>query len=277
MKIIESFFQRFSFFVFAAVCLFPMIASGQTYYDSNAKKVSNIKKASYYIDYAWESDSEKNYKKLFYNTDKVLIGEYNCFKQIHNSIELEVYHGTCKEWYPSGNIKSVRNYTNGLMDGLYQEFSDNGEIIKECTYKDGSINLGSDECANISKSFSDMMSKKVVSEDNKTIVREVSPNNMPNIVPASFPGGDAAFKAFLRDNINFPLWTKIHQVRGRILVSFTVQKDGRVVVCKASNVIDPYSEAEIMRVISMSPIWTPATINGEPIDYPMTIPVVVGS
>ena len=46
-------------------------------------------------------------------------------------------HGSCKEWYPSGNIFKDQNFKHGVPHGSMKEYFDNGNLRIEYNYKDG--------------------------------------------------------------------------------------------------------------------------------------------
>ena len=61
---------------------------------------------------------------------------------------------------------------------------------------------------------------------------------------------------------------------GRVMVKFTVEKDGRLNNFEIIRGINSIFDAEAIRVCKSMPTWEPAEHNGEKIPYNMTIPVV---
>ena len=77
-------------------------------------------------------------------------------------------------------------------------------------------------------------------------------NHMPQ-----FPGGDEAFKTFLKKELTYPEEARTIGVEGTVLVQFVVEKDGRVSQPKVLVSVYPALDEEALRVISKSPKWTP--------------------
>ena len=63
--------------------------------------------------------------------------------------------------------------------------------------------------------------------------------------------------------------------QGRVMVNFTIEKDGSLTGAKVLRGIDEAPDAETLRVISSSPKWTPGYINGRPVMVSITFPVVL--
>jgi antitoxin component YwqK of YwqJK toxin-antitoxin module len=51
----------------------------------------------------------------------------------------EPFTGVSKDWFKSGNIKKVKHYKNGILDGLEIEWDEYGNRIYQATMKDGLI------------------------------------------------------------------------------------------------------------------------------------------
>ena len=77
-------------------------------------------------------------------------------------------------------------------------------------------------------------------------------NHMPQ-----FPGGDEAFKTFLKKELTYPEEARTIGVEGTVLVQFVVEKDGRVSQPKVLVSVYPALDEEALRVISKSPKWFP--------------------
>jgi protein TonB len=81
-----------------------------------------------------------------------------------------------------------------------------------------------------------------------------------------FPGGQNALIQYLSQNIRYPLIAKENKIQGRTLVSFVVEKDGKisnVQVLRSSG--DMMLDREAMRVIRSMPRWRPGYMKGQPV------------
>jgi TonB family protein len=78
-------------------------------------------------------------------------------------------------------------------------------------------------------------------------------DNMPE-----FPGGSAAMTDFICKNIRYPESAKNSGKQGKVLVSFTVDRKGKVKNTTIAQGVCPELDAEALRVVKMMPSWKPA-------------------
>jgi protein TonB len=105
--------------------------------------------------------------------------------------------------------------------------------------------------------------QKSVSVNDKDVFTEVE-------VEAGFPGGDEGWKNFLMKNLNVDkVGENIKFPKGKkkfietVIVKFIVNKEGNISAVSVENKdADSNCIAEAIRVIKMSPKWTPAKQNG---------------
>ena len=94
-------------------------------------------------------------------------------------------------------------------------------------------------------------------------------------VKPTFKGKDAnEFSKWVNNRINYPEAAKKKGVEGRVVVQFTVAKDGSVKDVKVVKGVDSALDAEAVRVVSSSPKWTPGSQNGKTADVKYQFPVV---
>ncbi len=95
-------------------------------------------------------------------------------------------------------------------------------------------------------------------------------------VEAKFPGGLPAWRSYLEQNLNIGLADSClvipkgkKSVRQTIIVSFRVDKTGKLTDVKAENYKDvhPLLAAEAVRVIKNGPDWIPAEQNNMKVIY----------
>jgi len=92
-------------------------------------------------------------------------------------------------------------------------------------------------------------------------------------IQPAYPSGEAAFGKFLQKNIRYPTIAKENNIQGRVYIQFVVERDGSLTDIKVLR--DPGSGLgdEAMRVLKMSPHWTPGVQNGKPVRVQYTVPV----
>ena len=91
----------------------------------------------------------------------------------------------------------------------------------------------------------------------------------------SFQGGDAnQFSKWVNSRLVYPEIAKENGVQGRVTLQFTVEKDGTVTKVKVLRGVDPSLDKEAVRVVSMSPKWSPGKQRdrADPVTY--TFPVI---
>jgi len=86
-----------------------------------------------------------------------------------------------------------------------------------------------------------------------------------------FPGGYQKFLPFINKNLNK---TKTEKT-GRINITFVVEKDGRLSDVRAvGRIFDQDAANEAIRVVKLSPKWSPGKQNGKPVRVQYTVPIV---
>lgn len=89
----------------------------------------------------------------------------------------------------------------------------------------------------------------------------------------TFPGGLVSFGKFLSTNIHYPRVAREKNTQGRVIVSFVVEKDGSLAyVCAGRNIGDGCDE-EAVRVVKLSPKWSPAMVDGKPVRIAYSMPI----
>lgn len=89
-----------------------------------------------------------------------------------------------------------------------------------------------------------------------------------------FEGGDASsFQQWCQKNAQYPEVAKENNESGKVLVNFTVGKDGKISDVKVLRGVSESLDAEAVRVVSSAPDWTPAQVGGKPVAVNYTMPV----
>lgn len=94
-------------------------------------------------------------------------------------------------------------------------------------------------------------------------------------IKPEFNGGDATgFSKWVYENLQYPKSAYEADIQGRIVIQFTVEKDGKVSNVKLLRGVHPDLDAEAVRVISSSPDWKPGYVNGEPVRVRYLFPLI---
>lgn len=89
----------------------------------------------------------------------------------------------------------------------------------------------------------------------------------------SFPGGEAALYEWLKNTLKYPEQAWVNGVQGRVIVSFVIEKDGRVTNPKVVRGVSPELDAEALRVVGAMPKWTPGKNNGVAVRSRYDLPI----
>lgn len=91
--------------------------------------------------------------------------------------------------------------------------------------------------------------------------------------PPSFPGGMSELMHFLSKNLKYPEQSAKNGIEGKVIVSFIVEKDGRLTNIQVEKSVAPELDAEAVRVISVMPKWNPGKQKGKTVRTSVTQPV----
>jgi hypothetical protein len=97
----------------------------------------------------------------------------------------------------------------------------------------------------------------------------------PDVLPI-FRGGIAGFSKFVTDNMHYPKADKERNLQGKLIVSFVVEKDGSLNEFKIVQSPSYDMSVESLRVLALSPKWTPGTKDGQPVKVLFSVPVNFG-
>ena len=88
-----------------------------------------------------------------------------------------------------------------------------------------------------------------------------------------FPGGNVEMMNFFKENLKYPEAAKKANAQGRVIVTFTVAKDGSIEDAKVARSVNPDLDAEALRVVNMMPKWTPVSRAGKAVAVKYAVPV----
>lgn len=93
-------------------------------------------------------------------------------------------------------------------------------------------------------------------------------------VEASFPGGAAALKQFIRDNVVYPEMAMEMNEQGKVYLSFVVEKDGSITNIKVERGVSSDLDREAKRVVRSMPKWVPGETKGKSVRTKCSLPIV---
>ncbi len=91
----------------------------------------------------------------------------------------------------------------------------------------------------------------------------------------TFQGGDLnAYRNWMQSQLQYPKEAKDKGIKGRVIFSFVVEKDGSVSNFDALQAPDKILVDEVERVFKLTPKWEPGKQNGKEVRVKFTVPIV---
>ncbi|WP_134088171.1 energy transducer TonB [Olivibacter sp. XZL3] len=94
-------------------------------------------------------------------------------------------------------------------------------------------------------------------------------------VNPTFPGGLKAFMEFVAKNYKFPEQAKAHGIRGKLFISFIVEKDGSLTEIEVGKDLGFGTGQEAVRLLQRAPKWKPGIQNGRPVRVRFQLPIAL--
>lgn len=90
-----------------------------------------------------------------------------------------------------------------------------------------------------------------------------------------FNGGHPAteFRKFIAQNLRYPDHAAENKISGRVIVQFAIDSEGKLVDPVVVAGVDPSLDQEAIRVVSLSPPWTPGRQRGVTVKVLFTFPI----
>jgi TonB family protein len=192
--------------------------------------------------------------------------------------------------YPNGKFNSIKNYAkrillvtcndslgnilaeNGNGKWIEIDYIDNNKIIREGAVKDSLQDGEWHETVNDSLKY-------LTTYKNGIVVSSTNPNKDSSQIfvpveqePEFVNGGQSGFIKYIWKNLKFPAYDRENEVKGRVIVSFVIERDGTLTDVKASKSPDEYIAKAVVDVVKASPPWNPGLQNGLPVRVQYTIP-----
>lgn len=95
------------------------------------------------------------------------------------------------------------------------------------------------------------------------------------ITQPEFKGGLEKMYQYIADNFEYPEDAAKRSVNGKIEVEFTIEKSGDVTLVGILKGLDYSIDDEVLRLLKGMPRWVPATRNGVPVRYKVSMPLTI--
>lgn len=88
-----------------------------------------------------------------------------------------------------------------------------------------------------------------------------------------FPGGNEALFSYLGKTIKYPQEAKEAGVKGKVYVSFVIERDGSISSTKVLRGIGSGCDKESMRVVDAMPTWAPGEVRNQKVRTRFVLPI----
>ena len=137
-------------------------------------------------------------------------------------------------------LQVVTNDTKITTEVDFAEFDENTEVIHE-------------------------VAEETIEDDQPFLIAETMP---------SFQGGDLnTFRNWVQQNVKFPQIALENGIQGRVVLSFVIEKDGRLTNIQVLQTPDRSLSEEAIRVLNKSPKWSPGKQRNQVVRVKYTLPV----
>ena len=139
-------------------------------------------------------------------------------------------------------LQVVTNETKIATDINFAEFDEDTEVLQQVEVKE-----------------------EIIEDDQPFLTAETMP---------SFQGGDLnTFRKWVQDNVRFPQIALENGISGRVVLSFVIEKDGRLTNIQVLMTPDRSLSEEAIRVLNKSPNWSPGKQRIQVVRIKYTLPV----
>lgn len=132
-------------------------------------------------------------------------------------------------------------------------------------------------CASLISAYGNTAEPNTQQITELVIVKDNPENGIYEIVQLDeqpqFPGGINGLMEYLASQIIYPSECAEADIQGKVLVKFTVFKDGTVGNVEIVKSAHPLLDAEAIRVVESMPKWTPGKLDGQTVNVWYTLPV----
>ena len=105
------------------------------------------------------------------------------------------------------------------------------------------------------------------------IMHDESDNPKAMDVLPQYPGGIDRARKYIAYYLQYPASAIENNVEGIVIVTFVVEKDGRLNDIKIEKGLGSGCDEEVIKVITTMPKWSPGKVDGKNVRYKMRMPV----
>ncbi|WP_456312955.1 hypothetical protein [Pseudomonas shirazensis] len=201
--------------------------------------------------------TQTHYHKMFLLALFIAMGTtlFSCQDKNGNKQKIDKIEVTNENKLEENSIKGKTLRTDKNIPPTPPTKVDHIKFVKEKNTKSKTINSGK------------------TTKQTKIIEDEVYNGGVAIETNAEYPGGIEQFYNFFGKEFKKP--EDSHTPNLKIKLSFSVERNGSISFLQSEPAIDKTVEAEIIRVLNLSPKWQPAESNGKKIRMQYSLPIVL--
>ena len=165
-----------------------------------------------------------------------------------------------------GKVNAEYNFENGKKNGAYKLFDKDGKLVEEGIY------------TNDERTTQNILIEKVDRKEKFKVVEQMPMFKNVNCEALTDEKerkkcGETEMLKFIYSNIKYPRLARAEGIEGQALVSFVVDKEGKVTERKVHRGLCLDVANEVSRIVDMMPNWNPGIQNGKPVKVWFNLPV----
>lgn len=176
------------------------------------------------------------------------------------------------------NINLIRTYKDGKLNGQIKGYNYKGEISYRGQYMNGfmvgmwNFNLDNpSKRKDLAYTFAD----SIVTDTTKIFLsKKNSVFDYSEKMPKFDNSSSDQFRYFISSVLQYPYESFVNKTEGKVFTNFIINDVGKIVERKVIEGVDPYLDAEALRVLELSPYWIPGFQDQIPVSVNFTFPIV---
>lgn len=210
----------------------------------------------------WFDNGDKRLEGQYLDNEKTGVWHYYSFKTgLLSSSGKYVNDEKSEVWkYFDGNqLTEEVTYVNGMRDGRFVEYDSLGGISNEGLYKADTLFQSS----TVRLEGPKLVEKLPFLKECNTIEDEKKQKEC----------SDRALLTYIYKNIKYPLDAREYGIEGTVVVTFVIEKDGKMAEFEIPNGLCQSIKNECMRIAKSLPPWEAGRQDGEKVKVQFNLPI----
>ncbi len=165
----------------------------------------------------------------------------------------QLRNGQYLTYNSGGQLDTTGYYSKGVRAGIWTILTPGGRVAAQQSYRNGQLFWTMDSVQ--LKHHSDSLN--ILLKIDTTAFKKVE-------IESSFPGGGAGWLKYLEKNLRYPDKAVKNKIQGQVMIAFIVDTEGHISTnsVRLDHSVEFSLDQEALRIIFVSPDWTPAVQNG---------------